>query len=382
MGVIPCWGLSLPPLEPKTEAGFRPYLYGRVWHRRVMEAILQAMSEPDRPNRRSRREVWLAAVLAGVVIVTSLALIRPWPHGRATVRPDTGRTARAAANPAQSPRLIPADPTHKIAFASRAAGGLFHIHVINSDGTGDTTLTFGSGEERDPAWSPDRTRIAFDRKVESTDPYGADADIYVMKADGSGSIRITEGPGDEGDPAWSPDGSRIAFFTTDPSTGRRRIAVQRIEGGDQALLSEPPEGCSDHEPTWSPDGLQLAFVRKCGDQASALYLLNLIEATGKGLVMLTDFGRTPDWSPDGAKILYTGIGVEGPSLYVMNVDGSGKTRLTDSRLSGDPEWSPDGTRIVFAGGDLAAVHLFVMNADGSDVRRLTSNPSDDVTASW
>jgi TolB protein len=203
-----------------------------------------------------------------------------------------------------------------------------------------------------------------------------------MQADGRGSTRITEGPGDEGDPAWSPDGSRIAFFTTDPSTGRRRIAVQRIEGGEQALLSDPPEGCSDHEPTWSPDGLQLAFVRKCGDQASALYLLNLIEATGKGLVMLTDFGRTPDWSPDGAKILYTGIGVEGPSLYVMNVDGSGKTRLTDSRLSGDPEWSPDGTRIVFAGGDLAAVHLFVMNADGSDVRRLTSNPSDDVTASW
>jgi Tol biopolymer transport system component len=352
--------------------------------RRKTEAILQAMSEPDRPNRRRRRVVGVAAVLAGTVMVASLlAVIRPWTHGRATGRPDAGRTARAPAKTAPSLRPIPADPTHKIAFASRAAGGLFHIHVINADGTGDMPLTFGSGEERDPAWSPDRTRIAFDKKVESTDPYGANADIYVMLADGSGSTRITSGPGDEGDPAWSPDGSRVAYFTTDQSTERKRIALQLIDGGEQVQLSDPPDRCNDREPSWSPSGLQLVFVRKCGDQPSSLYLLDLTVVPASGRLIETGFGRTPDWSPDGARILFTGIGAGGgPSVYVVNVDGSGMTKLTDSRLSGDPEWSPDGTRIVFAGGDLALVHLFVMNADGSDVRRLTSNPSDDVTASW
>jgi TolB protein len=69
-------------------------------------------------------------------------------------------------------------------------------------------------------------------------------------------------------------------------------------------------------------------------------------------------------------------------VYVINVDGTGKTKLTDGPLSGDPEWSPDGTRIVYAVGDPHAVHLFVMNADGTDVRRLTSSTASDVTAAW
>jgi Tol biopolymer transport system component len=341
------------------------------------------MTEPDGPTQPGPRRALLAGLLALAVVAAGIvAVLRPWTDGEPAHRSTRAGGGVPSPRPGSSSEPIAADPTHKIAFASRAVGGLFHIHVINADGSGDTSLTFGTGEERDPAWSPDRTRIAFDRRVASADPHGSNADVYVMMADGTGSIRITSGPGEEGDPAWSPDGSRVAFFATDPVTGRKRIALQRLDGGPQASLSDPPDRCNDREPTWSPDGLQLVFVRKCGDQPSALYVLDLTVPPSRGLLLLTAFGRTPDWSPDGARIVYTGIGAGGPSVYVINVDGTGKTKLSDGPLSGDPEWSPDGTRIVFAVGDPAAVHLFVMNADGSGVRRLTSNTADDVTASW
>ena len=40
-------------------------------------------------------------------------------------------------------------------------------------------------------------------------------DIYVIKADGSCRTRLTARPGNEKDPVWSADGSRIAFVYLD-----------------------------------------------------------------------------------------------------------------------------------------------------------------------
>jgi TolB protein len=55
--------------------------------------------------------------------------------------------------------------------------------------------------------------------------------------------------------------------------------------------------------------------------------------------------------------------------------------LTDD-LSGDPVWSPDGSRIVFTLNELAVLKLYVINADGTGIRRLTETPSNEVAASW
>ena len=67
----------------------------------------------------------------------------------------------------------------------------------------------------------------------------------------------------------------------------------------------------------------------------------------------------PIFSPDGRRILFAhdtsnspcAPGVFPPScsfdLYVINVDGSNMTRLTNDGLSFLAHWSPDGASIVF-----------------------------------
>ena len=73
---------------------------------------------------------------------------------------------------------------------------------------------------------------------------------------------------------------------------------------------------------------------------------------GEGRPVHADRPLLPDragWSPDGTKIAFVS-GREGSGhVYVMNADGTGTRRLTNSTMDDShPTWSPDGKRIVFS----------------------------------
>src|SRR5690606_25907957 len=95
------------------------------------------------------------------------------------------------------------------------------IHTMNADGSGYAAVP-NTGGGTDPAWSPDRKKLAF------AVPSGAEAGIYVTTPKGTRVTRLYAGPA--GAPAWSPDGSRIAFHAD--VAGGRHLFVMDADGSN------------------------------------------------------------------------------------------------------------------------------------------------------
>ena len=92
---------------------------------------------------------------------------------------------------------------------------------------------------------------------------------------------------------------------------------------------------------------------------------------------------SPAWSPDGTRLAFYSERDGNAEIYVMNADGSGVTRLTNTKADeGYPAWSPDGRTISFDSDRDGNFDVFAMNADGTNVRPLTRHKARDVSASW
>jgi TolB protein len=108
------------------------------------------------------------------------------------------------------------------------------------------------------------------------------------------------------------------------------------------------------------------------------------EAPNRAPLRLTNIiSSYPSPSPDGERVVFQSNRTGRWEIYVMNIDGSDLTRITDR--AGDnvtPAWSPDGELIAFAASPGENSDIYLMKTDGSDLKRLTNHPGDDSHPHW
>ncbi len=154
-------------------------------------------------------------------------------------------------------------------------------------------------------------------------------------------------------PAFSPDGSHIAF--TSDRTGHYQIYIRSIAPGssDQQITFDDLDNI---QPTWSPKGDYIAYA--CLKRGG----INIIPASGGTVRYRTDFGDSPQWSPDGRRLVFRDPGVHfnpaqdpidipDATLWLVDADRGEPVRLTNhgSPPGGheNPRWLSDGWHVVF-----------------------------------
>jgi TolB protein len=343
----------------------------------------------------------------------------PWRWRRVRRLALTGLVVSAVVVPAAPAQATFSAENGRIAFRrflneDKTWGAVF---TIRPDGTGERQVThpLKGFVDRNPDISPDGKVIAFEREGVDCAVNCAYDEIFTVHVNGTHLRRLTRnrvgqscgsGGSCNGSPAWSPDGRRIAFQrasgpVVNDLIQNAGLAIMNADGSGIHRITQlrAPATGEDSDPQFSPDGRQIVFQRRNVRSALpvdgvALWILDL--ATGRER-RITPYpmraGDTPDWSPDGRRILFhdnlDNAPDVSPNLFTVRPDGTGLTQLTFAS-GGDPQYlgssySPDGHKIAVGrrpetGGVNADV--MIMNVDGTGIHRLTHTVLYDSYPDW
>jgi Tol biopolymer transport system component len=248
------------------------------------------------------------------------------------------------------------------------------ICIINADGSGQRRLTTDDNARHFyPSFAPDGKSVLFSSNM------NGNFELYELILETNQLIRF-EGVAGVG-PEVSPDNQFIAF-ATGHGVNSNTLWVADRQGAHQRELYN-----NGWDPTWSPDGSQILFA----SVVNGVPQLARINLDGTGFQVLTnvsDLRGRSDWSNDNLHLItYLGKPWE-RNLFIMNTDGSNVRQVSPAGgNSQGPSFSPDGQWIAFtAYFDQYRVNngceIYIMRIDGSALTRLTDNKYCDWQPRW
>ena len=256
-----------------------------------------------------------------------------------------------------------------------------HLHVIDLAADAERELKLEDAVQ--PNWSPHGTRIAY-WGIRA----GSNREIFTVPAGGGAPVQVTDDPAVDWNPVWSPSGRELYFISDRGGTmnlWRVRIDERSgAPGGKPEPVTTP--AVYVRFLSWSADGTRFLY-----SQAQNRLSLSSIEFDPARLETVGNpapaggnyYAGNFSLSPDETKIVHDTVGDIHEDLWIVNVDGSERHKLTsDSFRNRLPRWSPKGDEILYISTRTGPFQEFLIHPDGSGLRQLTAGIGHVNTGVW
>ncbi len=246
----------------------------------------------------------------------------------------------------------------------------------------------------DPAWSNDPRKFVFSNIEKVFYPYAPLlSNIYILNMNNDtmpSIIRITadslriDSSGIVYDalnfrPDWSRDGRSLIYI----SNRIDRFEIYQLYLDDTLGQISPHRKLTDTSdmlnvycyPSFSPDGRKILYT----SSATGKEEIWIMDSNGTNKTRITNTGATktrrPRFSPDGNTIsFYSNCWIRGTDslqIYTTNITGTRIDTVTRSGNCYDPAWKYDGQQIVYAKNTKPNKgYIYIINPDGTNEARL------------
>ncbi len=171
--------------------------------------------------------------------------------------------------------------------------------------------------------------------------------------------------------------TRIAFAGDSPT---REIFLMDYDGHN--LRQVTSNGAINLSPEWSPDGIKLLFTSYVRNRPD-LWIWDLSRGQGWPISARAGLNVSGRFSPDGRTIA-AALSFQGlPKIYEITIEGSIIKRLTDGRGNDiSPSWSPDGSNIAYVSDQAGSPQIYVVSSNGGQPRRVTFQSPYNTDPDW
>lgn len=274
---------------------------------------------------------------------------------------------------------------NKIAFCRQESSSDWDIWVMDSDGSNQVKILESDSKDMNPHFSPDGKYIAFSRTSGSSP--NITNDVYIMNSDGTNATNLTSDISESCvGPKFAWDGNKLAFFRNYTGSGFV-LCTMNLDGTNKQYINDqagsPVVGDS---PFFTPDGQWVVFQRVNPDQLTgAIYKVPVAGGTVIQLTNASDFDELPRVSPDGQYVIckYAPVAGGKSDIAKFSINQTPQTSSVSNLTStvnedeDSPMYSYEGDKIAYMGTAGGSMEIFVMNSDGSNKTRLTNNSVQD-----
>ncbi|MFN7927155.1 MAG: winged helix-turn-helix domain-containing protein [Blastocatellia bacterium] len=233
--------------------------------------------------------------------------------------------------------------------------------------------------DRFPALSPDGKMIAFCRATGISH-----GDLYVLPSSGGDPQRLTFDQVMTTWPTWTPDGREILFLSNrrgNTGTLESRLWRMPAQGGQPQPIDVGGRNLTTI--AISPQGNRLSWTENLQDMNIwQIELGGAQKPTPRQLLLSTKLEHSPQFSPDGSKIVFACDRSEALRFGSATVRVEICSKLTEN--TGErvaalvARRTPDRDDSLIDGN----AEICVINAEGGPPRRLTNDPAEDIVPSW